>query len=577
MSMPRVSGEAIRSTDAGLADSPATPSLRDPDQVMRLTRLGAGFATRLSVMRSLIRRMSHERWHIEPVRFDLDDEGLGTVVYECATPRRRYSLVGFTHDIDPADRTDRVIAEVWDATFTLVDGPASPDDVKRLASQTPHQESGRYCERDLVLSRANKSVRLFEDVVSALASGRQPDHGTLRDVGYLMRTTAVYGNGKFGMSDRARYAGRSELSGPFRAELLAVYMIRIFTFDLVEHLARRRNAARAAPLDPMLKRHLGIGNATGLGMAPFLVTHPRLLHNWFNARETALARVRRIDGATEEDWHRFRTFLHRAQNHVRQWTTTDPQQSARIDGLNDDLQRVNDLLDADQGKDLTWDGLYRWSERNLSVEGQELLVSLLIELYPDLVDPLAEGQEIDDPDEFDPSQSIGSMRSMLQREYNWALEVDFEDPEENHYFWYSSEEKLEPRRGQRYHEPGAEKEMPLAIARDVQWLYNVLAEYDPDESLAVMLMERPDLRYIAGRVQACSGLAYAEIRDNLIGSDCRPIDMLRAKLAYFGASRFDPKSDLWTRITLYQGAPLPSDLGAPDADDWCFPAMPETQ
>ena len=37
--------------------------------------------------------------------------------------------------------------------------------------------------------------------------------------------------------------------------------------------------------------------------------------------------------------------------------------------------------------------------------------------------------------------------------------------------------------------------------------------------------------------------------------------------------KFDPKSDLWTRITMYQGAPLPVDLGRPDADDWCFPTL----
>ena len=41
----------------------------------------------------------------------------------------------------------------------------------------------------------------------------------------------------------------------------------------------------------------------------------------------------------------------------------------------------------------------------------------------------------------------------------------------------------------------------------------------------------------------------------LIGRDCRPIDMLRFKLAFFGASKFDPRSDRWTRINLFQGAP----------------------
>ena len=36
--------------------------------------------------------------------------------------------------------------------------------------------------------------------------------------------------------------------------------------------------------------------------------------------------------------------------------------------------------------------------------------------------------------------------------------------------WYYSEEKLEPRFGDRYADPGAEQEMPLAVGRDVYLL-----------------------------------------------------------------------------------------------------------
>jgi hypothetical protein len=56
-------------------------------------------------------------------------------------------------------------------------------------------------------------------------------------------------------------------------------------------------------------------------------------------------------------------------------------------------------------------------------------------------------------------------------------------------------------------------------------------------------------------------------------------------LSFFGASKFDPKSDRWTRITLYQGAPTAADLMAetePDLaasrlaelDDWIFVLSP---
>ena len=87
-------------------------------------------------------------------------------------------------------------------------------------------------------------------------------------------------------------AGRPALSAPFQAEMLSVWLTRAFTTDLVEHLARARGGDRAVRLRPDLRRGLGVGNSTGLGMAPFLVRHPVLLNNWMMAREEALARVR---------------------------------------------------------------------------------------------------------------------------------------------------------------------------------------------------------------------------------------------------------------------------------------------
>ena len=47
-----------------------------------------------------------------------------------------------------------------------------------------------------------RSVRLWDYVLNCLAEGKQPDLDRIRDVGYLMRTTAVYGSGKFGSADR---------------------------------------------------------------------------------------------------------------------------------------------------------------------------------------------------------------------------------------------------------------------------------------------------------------------------------------------------------------------------------------
>src|SRR4029077_19902300 len=189
----------------------------------------------------------------------------------------------------PEERTDRVIAEKWDAAFALSAGRIDGAALERLAASAPRQEAARFSADELVLSRANKSLRLFDAVAAALAAGRQPHLAEVVRVGYLMRTTAVYGNGKFGLADLARLRRDGIFALPYEAEMLMVYMIRQFSFDLIEHIAGMGDPARAVRLAPLPRRALGIGNATGLGMAPFLVGHPMLLNNWILARERALA------------------------------------------------------------------------------------------------------------------------------------------------------------------------------------------------------------------------------------------------------------------------------------------------
>ena len=106
--------------------------LRSPSQVMKLSRMGSAHAHRLSFMRILMRRMQRENWRIEATEFVIDGNGVGHAVYTAHTPNRTYSLVAFSHDLPAELRSDRVIAEAWDCTFTLFDGIPTPEDVKRL-------------------------------------------------------------------------------------------------------------------------------------------------------------------------------------------------------------------------------------------------------------------------------------------------------------------------------------------------------------------------------------------------------------------------------------------------------------
>lgn len=535
---------------------------RDPDTVMRLARMGAFHATRLSFLRSLLRRVEREAWRFERTRFELDAAGVGRAVYALHGPERSYSLVAFAHDLPDEARSDRVIATAWDATFALHDGVPDEADLERLAANVPHQEAGRVSARELTLSRANRSVRLFDASVAALAAGAQPDPAALEATGYLMRTTAVYGGGKFGAADRDAIAARPELAAPFQAEMLTVWLIREFTFDIVEHLARVRGGSTAVALSPASRRHLGVGNSTGLGMAPFLVNHPMLLGCWMAAREEALARVRSLPRSDAGTRAAFRAALDEARANAAAWTSSHARQAERLVGLREDL----DALAAHPFvEDHPWDALYRWSGDALSIEGQEALVALLIEPHGELVDGLADCMAVDESAGFriDGSMSCAALRAAIDARYAWALDVDHEAPEQCARFWYTSEEKLEPRLGERHVEPGAELEQPLAVGRDVQRLARALKAWSDRPGLADLadfLLAHPEHRHAARRVQLSARFPYAEVRDNLIASDMLPLDLLRCKLSFFGAGRFDPRSDRWVRISLFRGLPGPDEL-----------------
>ena len=72
-------------------------------------------------------------------------------------------------------------------------------------------------------------------------------------------------------------------------------------------------------------------------------------------------------------------------------------------------------------------------------------------------------------------------------------------------------------------------------------------------------------------MQIVGRLPYAEIRDNLVDAQLVPVDLLRCKLSFFGATRFDPRSDRWVRITMYKDAPFPDEFERCEPDDWALP------
>ena len=536
--------------------------LRDPNIIMKLSRLGSFHQSRLSFLRSFLDEFKD--WEYKNDLFDLDENGFGTAIYSFKKKERVYSLICFANKISDEERSDRVIATKWDAAFTLHDGIPSKMDIERLKNEVPKQEVGRLSYKELTLSRANKSVRVFNHVVESLSKGQQPDLDLLSKVGYLYRTTAVYGSGKFGLADRFRIKNREEINGPFRLEMMLVYLVRQFTFDQVNHVAKFKNPKTAVKLDSSICKNLGIGNSTGLGMAPFIVNHPTLLNNWIMSREIALKEIREIKKVNENEIKIFNNSLKNSIKNITTWNTDSEYQLKKINSLLNNIQKFLIFIEKEFNFeiDCPFNEIYLWLEHNTCEECTEYVVSMMLEPFDRIVKPLISKMSSDEDQYFTiPTyRTVEDLRNIIEKRYPDILKINFEKKENNKNFWFISKNKEEPRYADRFEENGSELEQPLAIARDIKKLYEVLLVSKNSLTIDKFLIEHSDLRHVVRRAFIIEKFPYSEIQDNTIGEEVIPIDMLRLKLSFFGALKFDPRSDKWLRICMFQGAPLPIDL-----------------
>ena len=548
--------------------------LRNPNVVMKLSRLGSFHQSKLSFLRSFLKEFKD--WEYKRDLFELNELGYGTAVYSFKKNKRVYSLICFANELEPQERSDRVIATKWDAAFTLYDGVPTKKDIERLRIEVPKQEIGRLSYKELTLSRANKSLRAFNHVVESLSNGSQPDKNLLSKIGYLYRTTAVYGSGKFGLADRFRIKNRSEIYGPFRLEMMLVYLVRQFTFDQVNHIAKNNNPKKAVSLDLDICRNLGIGNSTGLGMAPFIVNHPTLLNNWIISREKALKKVREIKNIEREDSELFKKCLKKSIRNVTSWNTDSEFQKKKIKSLLNDLNKFIKFLetDFDFSQDFAFNKIYFWLEKNAEEECIEYVVSMMMEPYDNIIDPLIAEMSSEEEKYFNipTSRTVADLRAILENRYSQILKIDFLKNENNKNFWFISKNKEEPRLADRFAENGAELEQPLAVARDIKKLYEALSVSKNSSTIDKFLIKNSTLRHVVRRAFIAEKFPYSEIQDNTIAESIIPIDMLRLKLSFFGAVKFDPKSDKWLRICMFQGAPLPEDLKKFD-DNWIYNSL----
>ena len=543
-----------------------------PDAFMRPERLAALPPTRLSAARALINRMSRERWPIEIVRFEIDDRARGEALYRVHAPGRTFDFMVFSFEPKLEGRTGRIIGTDWDMMGSLVEGAATPDDMRATRAEFPKLYAGRATPGTLVWCRSNRSLRLFDHVIERLAAGRQPDADELWRVGYLMRNTGLDGNGTFGTRSYLALEDDHPLRGPYQAQMLSAYLMREFSVDLAEHLARRVSPG-AARLDPELRRLLGLGNGSALGLVFFANNHPALLDRWLTLRFAAVARARALPAVPgDADWTRLSGLLDRAITFYAQ----DPfayHAFTPAATVAEGLRRIAARM-AGGAPPRTLGALVD-AAADVCVDAVEVGNAILLELRPDDTDAWLRYQPVDETLTRDLVQRVGDLRELLDREYAWTRDFDMSDAGQRRFRWYKSRDAEEPRRG-----PVAEVpegfEWALDLPGDIQRLDRLLAGEPADRPVGEFLAAHPAERGTVQRVQGMAGHGYHSPHMNMLAGGFTPAHVVRLMNAAFHG--LDKTVDGLGRNVLgllFHGAPTRTDLAAGRHADWIFPRRPE--
>jgi hypothetical protein len=265
--------------------------------------------------------------------------------------------------------------------------------------------------------------------------------------------------------------------------------------------------------------------------------------------------------------------LKKSLKNIRLWNTESEYQQKKIKIL---LSELNQFIlfienDFDFNQEFAFNKIYLNLEEKYGEECIEYIVSMMMEPYDSIVSPLIISMSSEEEKYFNiPTQrTVSDLRTILEEKYSEILNIDFSKKENNQNFWFISKNKEEPRLADRFDENGSDLEQPLAIARDIKKLYETLSLSKNSLTIAKFLANNSDLRHVVRRAFIVEKFPYSEIQDNTIGKKIVPIDMLRLKLSFFGALKFDPRSDKWLRICMFQGAPLPNQLKNYD-EHWVY-------
>lgn len=550
--------------------------LGDPNDLMRPERLAMLPPSRLSASRALMNRMIRERWRIELRHFEIDERSHGEAIYRIDAGGQLFEFIAFSFEPKLEGRTGRIIGTNWDMMGSLVEGEATREVIDRTAIELPKLYAGRAGVSTLVWCRSNRSLRAFDHTVDRLAAGEQPDVAELASIGYLMRNTGLDGNGTFGTRSYLSLEPGHALQAPYHAQMLAAYMMREFSYDLVHHLARLRSPD-AVELAPAMRRYLGLGNGSALGLVFFINNHPVLTDRWLSLREQALSLAFRLEvGPSSPHLDRLAALVDRSiayfgQDRLKYRVFVSPSELAA------GLQQVAEALAAVRHQlvePMTVGDLVAAVTAGVGQPAVEVVRALAIELVPDDADALVSlggGPEV-----FirESGMTVAELRRIIREEYTWALEMDLNSEESRQFVWYKSRDAEEPRRGPHWEVEGGYN-WALDLPGDLQRLAGELAQKPAPASIGEFLVRYPEERSVVERLQTLQGLRYHSPHMNMMDAEFLPVQVIRLVNSAFHG--LDKTVDFLNRNVLgllFHGAPIRQEIADGWVGDWFWPVEP---
>jgi len=550
------------------------PPLRDEAELMRPEALAALRPCPLSCGRYFVERMFREGWRIERTRFDLDSSGAGMARYAIRAAGHSFEFVALSNPPVEGGRSGRVLDGERDMNAALYEGVATDSQIEAMRREMPKIYAGRAKGDTLIWCRSNRSMRIFQHVVERLAAGRQPDPARIAETGYLMRNVGIEGNGIYGTRAFAEFGAGHPLAHPYMAQMLAGYMMREFAFDLAEHLARVLSRD-AVPLGRDFKRFIGIGNGSAIGLVFFVYNRPAFIGRWMQMRERLLAAAADLRLCHTDPR---RALLHELLRRAARFTDEDmisetpAVMRARRSG---ELERLAVRVASDAEPVLDLGALIGEARVSASPEVAEMFFSCAMELLPELRDALLDCFFIDEELAPSPSITLSEIAQLIEGEYSWALELDTQSPEANHFVWYQSVSNEEPRRGTLQDTP-ASLNMIRNLPAGIKALLADIRDFGIGKSTARFLLRHPEHRYLVQRMEFLADERFHTPHCNPFAHDFAATSLVRfVMVGFYGLEKPVDFLDRNSRGIMFHGAPARDELGSELEPGWFYPLLPE--